>query len=531
MLDARPAEEQHFRRESRRPVKAVFSLFELVWEVAMSRRVISFLTFLLAVACLMLVSDARAGEVSHARIVRLSYALGDVQMSADGAAGGPAQAGWHKAIANTPLREGNTLATGDGRAEVEFESGAMAWIASNTVLEFPQLALEDGAKLTQLGVKQGTATFYVEPGRHDSFAVEAGRLEIAATENARFRVDVFDDGAAVSVLSGTVSVAANGTTQRLGKHSTLALRSDGSGSGALSTNPRSDAWDRWVADRYTSVDDARVNSTDYMSAPVGYGMADLSFYGGWVNVPGFGVGWQPFGVGPGWSPFYNGYWDSFGLLGGPTWISYEPWGWLPYHYGGWVFSPVYGWVWAPAGFGLWSPATVFWVSTPAGIGWVARGPGETLKGTAQNLAQGVVTNTTAGMLAGSRNSILRGTDLPKVQMIGEWSGEGELGRIAQQAEKRPASQTTARGVAKAISSAPRMPQSGAPRIASAGMFAGHVQIYQPPIPAGHPGYDGGARGNQGAASFPSVAAGTTRGDAAASRGTSASSSGDGRVKP
>ncbi len=492
----------------------------------MSRRAISFPTFLSAIACLILLPAARAGEVSHARIVRLSYSLGDVRMSADGTAD------WRKAIANTPLREGNSLATGDGRAEVEFETGAMAWISSSTVLEFPQLALEDGAKLTQLAVKQGTATFYVEPGRHDSFTVEAGRLEIEAAENARFRVDAFEDGAAVSVLQGSVSVAANGATQRLSKHSTLALRADASGSGVMSSSPRNDAWDRWVSDRFTSVEDAQVNSTDFLNAPVGYGMADLSFYGGWVNVPGFGMGWQPFGVGPGWSPFYDGYWDSFGLLGGPTWISYEPWGWLPYHYGGWVFSPIYGWVWAPGGFGAWSPATVFWATTPTGIGWVARAPSETLKGTAVNQAQGVVTNTPAGVLAGSRNSILRGTDLRKVKMIGEWKAEGELGRIAQPAQARPAAQTTAKAVANTIQRAPRMPQSGAPRIASAGMFSGRVQVYERPVSPGHPGSSAGSQGNQDPAAFPSGPAAATHGDASQSRGTSASSSGsDSRGKP
>ncbi|HXZ19365.1 MAG TPA: FecR family protein [Candidatus Acidoferrales bacterium] len=491
----------------------------------MSRRVVSFLAVLSAIACLILIPAAHAGEVSHARIVRLSYALGDVQMSADGAAG------WHKAIANTPVREGNSLATGDGRAEVEFETGAMAWVASNTVLEFPQLILEDGAKNTQLAVKQGTATFYVQPGRHDSFAVEAGPLWIVTTESARFRVDVFDDGAAVSVLRGAVSVTGNGVTQHLNGHSTLALRSEAQGSGVVSANPRSDAWDRWVSDRFTSVDEARLNSTDNLKAPFGYGMADLSFYGGWVMVPGYGLGWQPFGVGAGWSPFFNGYWDSFGLLGGPTWISYDPWGWLPYHYGGWVFSPIYGWVWAPgsAGFAVWSPATVFWMTTPSGIGWVARAPGETLKGTAQNLAQGVVTNTSAGMLAGSRNSILRGADAAKVQMIGEWKGEGELSRIVQQAQGRQASQATTKAALN-IRSAQRMPANGALRIASAGMFAGHVQVYEPPIPPGHLGHNAAARENQGSAALPTGTPTGTRSEGAAGRPQSAT--GDaGKVKP
>src|SRR5271154_333005 len=99
---------------------------------------------------------ARPTELNHARVMGLSSTAGDVQSRVDGSSS------WQKAVVNTPLREGMELATGDGRAEMEFESGAMAWMASNTVIELSQLALEDGAKLTLLTVTQGTATFYVK---------------------------------------------------------------------------------------------------------------------------------------------------------------------------------------------------------------------------------------------------------------------------------------------------------------------------------------------------------------------------------
>jgi hypothetical protein len=471
----------------------------------MSRRAIAFLAVLSLAACLICLPAAHAGDVSHARIVRLSYALGDVQISGDGASGGPAQAGWHKAIANTPLREGNALATGDGRAEVEFENGAMVWVASNTVLEFSGLVLEEGGKNTQLAVKQGTATFYVEPGRHDSFVVQAGKLTVAVRENSRFRVDVFDDGAAVSALRGQVEVAAPGGTERLISHQTLALR-DGVPDGAVVTgNPKSDSWDKWVSDRYGAVDVARMTATDNWNSPVGFGMADLSFYGGWVTVPGYGLAWQPYGMGLGWSPFYNGYWSSFGAFG-PAWISYEPWGWLPYHYGGWMYSPGFGWVWGPGAFGAWSPATAFWTSSPAGIGWVARAPNEVLNGTPANLAHGMVVNTTTGFVAGSRNTVLRGDNIAKAQMTGAWQGEADLGRIPEQSRAQLGMRAAAAGPAKSMASAQKMPQGTAPRIASAGMFAGRAQVYHPPItPRGAAGPYGGRAPAYGGAPGPASA--------------------------
>ena len=451
----------------------------------MSRRVVGFLTVVTVVACLIALPAVHAGDVSHARIVRLSYAQGAVEFRTD------AGSRWQKAMVNTPLREGMSLATGDGRAEVEFENGALLWMASNTVVELQQLALEDGAKQTQFQVRQGTATVYVNPGRHDSFVVRAGELQVAAPENAHFRTDVFDDGAAVSVMHGSVDVTARGGTQRVGSHKTLALRNNPAENAIVSGNPRSDAWDHWVSDRDASVEAARYSASDYLDSPYGYGMADLSFYGGWLDVPGYGIGWQPYGVGPGWSPFYNGYWGMYGGFG-PTWISYEPWGWLPYHYGGWEFLPGYGWAWVPGSFGAWSPGTVFWVNTPGGIGWVARAPGEKLKGTPTNLSHGVITNTPVGMLAGTRNRMVRASVAEGVGVgaVENWKDNAALMRWSQEAEARTAATGAKPGITRG---ALRMPEGAAPRIATAGMYAGRVAKYRPPSPprsAGF-GYGGG----------------------------------------
>ena len=416
---------------------------------------------------------AGAPEASHARIVRLSYVAGDVQSRVD------VTYPWQKAVVNTPLREGMELATSDGRAEVEFESSGMAWMASNTVMELTQLVLEDGSKLTLLTVKQGTATLYVSPSRIDSFAVQAGELQIHPPVKARFRVDVFDDGASVSVLRGTVDVDERTTTTHLNRGRTMAFRNDSDRDGVLQANPASDAWDRWVSDRDSAVGNARGNTSNYVGTPFGYGMADLSFYGGWVNLPGYGYGWQPWGVGPGWAPFYNGFWGGFGPFG-PTWISYEPWGWVPYHYGGWVFSPIYGWVWAPGNFYFWSPATVAFVQTPTGIGWVPRGPREPVNSVPLNLSHGLVTNTPEGMLARSPNIIQRGTSSSNVQLVSDWRTNAALARFAQQAPSATPASAQAAPVPSGVHAAQRMPVGSAPRVANAGLLAGSAPRYHAP---------------------------------------------------
>src|SRR4051812_47017963 len=149
------------------------------------------------------VSPALA-DSSHARIVRLSLVQGDVRFTRD-VKGDPLsseKAVWEGAVLNLPIRQGYVLATDKGRAEVEFENGAMAFLAENTVLEFYDLSLQDGAKTTRLVLRQGTASFYVSPASADYFSVTGGDFTVEADSRTSFRLDNFDDGSVVNVSKG-----------------------------------------------------------------------------------------------------------------------------------------------------------------------------------------------------------------------------------------------------------------------------------------------------------------------------------------
>src|SRR5947209_4704873 len=92
--------------------------------------------FLTAVA--VLCAGSVRADSSHARIIRLSLVQGDVRFARD-VKGDPLtsdKANWEGATLNLPIRQGYVLATDHGRAEVEFENGAMAFLAENTVVEF-----------------------------------------------------------------------------------------------------------------------------------------------------------------------------------------------------------------------------------------------------------------------------------------------------------------------------------------------------------------------------------------------------------
>src|ERR1700740_3844167 len=165
-------------------------------------------------ACILMFMPGRGARIrladsGHARIVRLSLVEGDVRFARD-VKGDPLAAdatpGWEAAVLNLPIRQGYVLATDQGRAVVEFENGAMAFLAENTVLEFYDLSLEDGAKTTRLVLRQGTASFYVNSTSGDYFSVTGGDFTVESADRASFHVDNFDDGSTVKVTKGHISV-------------------------------------------------------------------------------------------------------------------------------------------------------------------------------------------------------------------------------------------------------------------------------------------------------------------------------------
>jgi len=313
------------------------------------RGLIAFIALTLMVVFLIGAPLASA-DSSHARIIRLSLVQGDVRFATQ-THGDPltdANASWSTAELNLPIRQGYVLATDNGRAEVEFENGAMAFLKENTVLEFYDLSLHDGDRTTRLILRQGSASFYVNPAGGDYFSVTGGDFTAEADSRTSFRMDNFDDGSTVETLKGHISVLHRGNTTHLDKGQSLSMKAGDEASVAISRLPDEEEFDRWVSGRIDSVTTATNSTLQYTSSPYyAPGFADLSLYGSWASCGGYGYGWRPFGAGFGWSPFDTGQWildPAFGW----TWINSQPWGWAPYHYGGWLFdTSCGGWFYSP----------------------------------------------------------------------------------------------------------------------------------------------------------------------------------------
>jgi hypothetical protein len=342
------------------------------------------------------VSTSRAQNYSHARIVRLSFVQGTVSVSR------PGVAEWSQAPVNTPIQQGFKVATAaNSFAEIEFENASTARLGEESELDFNELALApSGAKINRMTMVAGYGTFDVIPETGDVYTVTAGQSVLRPSGRAIFRVDLNSTAERVEVFRGVVNVSSPYGSGQLTRNDVLQI--DPTTRAYVVTHGiKEDAWDRWVQKRDQVLLAERGHSvpagfSSYASPYAGlYGWNELSYYGDWTDVPGYGFGWSPF-ASAGWMPFSYGQWAWYPGFGW-TWVDYDPWGWLPFHYGNWAFISDFGWMWFPGDFGYWSPACVTWYQ---GNGWVGWSPGvvRTWKGSSgavggRNFILGVRTGT------------------------------------------------------------------------------------------------------------------------------------------
>jgi hypothetical protein len=391
-------------------------------------------------------SAAQAQDSDYSRVVRLSRTEGQVLVSH------PGSDTWEEALVNLPLQEGDALATQSGLAEIEFENGATAYLAENSVLQFTQLAFSGGGRVTQLSLTQGAGNFYANLTRQDSFRVRTSTFEVAIPERAEFRVDAFRDSASAQVLLGDVAVSTSAGSTNFEKGQSVTIHEGDLQNLNVARLPNPDSFDQWVSAQSETIQSGTKNTLSYISSPNYYGLSDLSVYGTWVNFPGYGISWRPFSIGLSWTPYMNGIWILDPRLGW-IWVSNEPWGWMPYHFGSWLLSPTLGWVWIPGGpSGLrhWQPARVHWMHAGNQAGWVAMSPKDR-DGAPANLEHGLITRRGASLRGGSEaNQIVGGKELRSVTPLKQPPAEFA---------SRPAPGTPRSGFTSAIRTVPQRSDS------------------------------------------------------------------------
>jgi hypothetical protein len=334
------------------------------------RSTISF-RFTLIIAILAIVAaalpTAHADQVSHVRIVRLSFVEGDVAYQRPGSS-------WERAVANLPLQQGFSLRTDAGYAEVEFETGLVVHLAGNTQLEFTELSLMDGRRVTSLKLDQGTIIAAANLQHGDTVSIASGNAQVTVPRSGRIRIDSVESQNWVTVFHGKADVTSGASSTAVDSGKTLhfapASQAGEQNQSSVERSPRTDAFDKWAAEREQALQDAQSDNDEFVTQRnFAFSTADLYNYGLWSNISGYGMAWQPYGMGPNWMPFGNGMWTLGGMDADWLWTSFEPWGWLPYHYGGWVNIPGDGWFWIPQDLGNFRAATANFVFVGDQFGW------------------------------------------------------------------------------------------------------------------------------------------------------------------
>jgi hypothetical protein len=323
---------------------------------------------LAVVAVLLCLSSALFAQNSKARIVRLSFVDGQVQIDRN------AGQGWEKAILNMPIIEGSKLSAQQGsHVEVEFEDGSTVRLVGPSQVAFPELNLADGKKNSLTEVQSGLAYFDVPKVRDDSFRVSVAKHSFEVHKNAQFRVDASDPDQSVAVMKGELQLMGEPKEVAVKKNETVTFRLD-QPEYALSHDVDKLGSDTWNKDReqdrqlVARSEEYHTANSYYGGNNYNYGTSDLARYGNWYYGAGYGWLWRPYfydasyAYDPNaWDPFGNGSW-SFYPGAGWTFVSGYPWGWAPYRYGSWMFVNGFGWSWRPG------PPSYGWQAVPPVVG-------------------------------------------------------------------------------------------------------------------------------------------------------------------
>jgi hypothetical protein len=247
-------------------------------------------------------------DTTYAQIVRISYVEGDVRIQRGEPNGKSGSAIWEKAIADLPVETGFSIATGAGRAEIEFENASTIYLGENSVLTFNDLHETAGVPFTELGLLSGTVSLNFHPyTAREKMILHTPTNDLVSRypDRTYARVEAFTDAVTITPLAGgdvrLPGVAKDATVPGrtftwlqgqlvdadtpAGKQLLAARETD---------NDAAAAWDKWVAGRVAQRETAvnAVMEEAGLTAPIP-GMADLAGQGKFFDCAPYGTCWEP----------------------------------------------------------------------------------------------------------------------------------------------------------------------------------------------------------------------------------------------
>jgi FecR-like protein len=147
-----------------------------------------------------LASYVSAAEKPDAPLTRLSVVQGDVRLSFGDGKHPNLTEQWQQAETGVLLEQGASIATGDGRATIEFETGGSVYLAENSLLLFKQLSQDGDRSIARMSLVTGSATFSLQPVSNQSFFLETptDKIEITAPDTYFARMDSYLDATAIT---------------------------------------------------------------------------------------------------------------------------------------------------------------------------------------------------------------------------------------------------------------------------------------------------------------------------------------------
>jgi hypothetical protein len=244
------------------------------------------------------IAYAATKDASDPQLVRLRYVQGDVRFNRGDGKHPDLKRPWEVAIANLPIEQNYALATGDGRAEIEFEDGSEVYVAENTVLLFTELTSANDVPRTKLELVSGTVTAGLQPLPGEFFEIDTptGQVGSSFPQRSFVRIDAYLDGMELTPQMETATEFDNhGEGALLTKGQTVTFQDGAAPRAAKPSEFRaSDDFDKWAGARYQAraVTMAAALKASGLTSPV-VGLEDMYENGTFTPCPPYGMCWEP----------------------------------------------------------------------------------------------------------------------------------------------------------------------------------------------------------------------------------------------
>jgi hypothetical protein len=241
---------------------------------------------------------AATKRASDPQLVRLRYVQGDVRFNRGDGKHPDLKQPWQVAITNLPIEHNYALATGDGRAEIEFEDGSVVYVAENTVILFTELTSTDDVPTTALELVSGTLTAGLQPLPGEFFEIDTptGQIKSGYPQRSFVRIDAYLDAMELTPQADTTTDF-NNDAQRtpLVKGQTITFP-DGAAPRAAKPGEfrASDDFDKWAGARYRArtVTMAAALKASGLTSPMA-GLPDMYEGGTFTPCAPYGMCWEP----------------------------------------------------------------------------------------------------------------------------------------------------------------------------------------------------------------------------------------------